>query len=449
MSSLVIVQRRSRASIQAPAISITRGHLLTAILLSLGIAGALAGCGGGGSSSPTGQSSSGDSPAQPGAGSGDTGVGTGTGTGSTTPPVAPPAPTTFPLMSGRHWSYHLKIDNSVVSGTGISTYSFDGERLLATESEGVFQGQNAWELTQYDRPAAPVDASGYTKTIFYLYQDSTGLHKWVDTADGGLWKQVFSADMTPVTGGTFMMAGGPAKGTESDESAPIPITVPFGTFQSLLLSHTYNISGQYQPADIAESRSEYYADQVGLAKATWNYSYDDNDPAATDTSSRGSIDLVSADVGANVLAEIEPNDNSGDGVAQVMAVGDIVTGQVQDTDAGLLTLDTSVAESKAGHRLLQDWYRFETSVPGTAHIVLKYAPKSTGGVLDDLDLYLFQVGPNGERTFINRSVHDPATAAGANGEWIHEDTLPAGTYFVAIQAWNTPSGAVDYWLSIQ
>jgi hypothetical protein len=352
-----------------------------------------------------------------------------------------------PFAAGKRWIYDVNSTNTAVIA-GVSQTKVDDERLLYVNGAVTWQGRAAWQVTQYDRPKAPTGAAGFIASTLYLAQDSNGLDLWVPSGAGG-WAHILSTQSASFDG-TFLMAGAPAQGHDLHISGPAAVAVPLGSYNAVDVSHKAVVTGQFAAADISEERHEYYGDNVGLVRATWGYSVDNNDPQAADTSSTGSINLTTADTGPNVVNEAEPNDLGSETGAQAVAVGDIVTGQTQDGDAGQVLTDSNVGANKSGQKLLQDWYKLVTSSTGAHHVVLKYTNNSTlASQPDDLDLYLFREAAGGGLTFVQRSVLDPTTPEGAGMEWIHAENLPAGTYFVAVQAWATPGGKVSYWLSIQ
>jgi hypothetical protein len=429
----------------------------TTAVLAVAVTSIVMGCGGGGSSSGASQPgpAAGDTP-PPSTGSGQPPPPNG-GTqpppnGGTQPPPAPSVPTAaLPLNVGKRWNYTVNSKSSVVIG-GVSQTNVDNLRLLSVNRATTWQGRDAWALTQVDRPRdltkARTAASVNLSTV-YLAQDDDGLLKWMDASPNGRWTQVLSAKSATFTG-EFFMAGGPSQGNGLDVSGPIPVTVPAGTFNAVEVSHDAKVTGQYATADIFESRSEYYADGVGLVSSKWSYSYDDNDPQGTDTSTTGTIDLTAADSGAAIVKESEPNDAGTTGGAQAINIGDVLTGQTRDTDPGQTVTDSNVGVNKNNVRLLQDWYAFQASTASPHLIVLKYTNKSTDTAQpDDLDLYLFKAQADGSLGYVQRSVLDPTKPESKDGEFIYTANLPGGTYYIAVQAWATPGGPVDYTLSLQ
>src|SRR4051812_19116622 len=297
---------------------------LTTALLAGAVTSIVIGCGGGSSSSGSSQPgpAAGGTP-PPSTGNRQPPPPTGDGqtpppNGGTQPPPAPSVPTAaLPLNVGKRWNYTVNSKSTVVIG-GISQTNVDNVRLLSVNRATTWQGRDAWALTQVDRPRdltkARTAASVSLSTV-YLAQDADGLFKWMDASTSGSWSQVLSAK-TATFAGEFFMAGGPSQGSGLDVSGPTPVTVPAGTFNTVEVSHDATVTGQYAKADIFESRAEYYADGVGLVSSKWSYSYDDNDPQGTDTSTTGTINLTAADSGAAIVTESEPNDAGTTGGAQ-------------------------------------------------------------------------------------------------------------------------------------
>src|SRR3569833_1070213 len=431
----------------------------TTILLAMSATSTLIGCGGGGgSATASGQPgpAAGGTPPPSNGGSQPPPSNGGTqpppSGGGSQPPPSPSVPTAvLPLTAGKRWNYTVTSKSTVVIG-GISQTDVDNLRLLSVNQATTWQGRDAWALTQIDRPRDLTKARTAASVSFstvYLAQDADGLFKWMDASPNGSWTQLLSAKSASFTG-EFFMAGGPSQGSGLDVSGPPPVPVPAGTFNAVEVSHDAKVTGQYATADIFESRTEYYADGVGLVSAKWSYSYDDNDPQGADTATTGTIQLTAADSGAAIVKESEPNDAGTTSGAQAINIGDVVTGQTRDTDPGQTVTDNNVGVNKNNVRLLQDWYAFQAGTAGPHLIVLKYTNKSTDTTQpDDLDLYLFKAQADGSLGYVQRSVLDPTKPQSKDGEFIYTANLPAGTYYIAVQAWATPGGSVDYTLSLQ
>ncbi len=65
-------------------------------------------------------------------------------------------------------------------------------------------------------------------------------------------------------------------------------------------------------------------------------------------------------------------------------------------------------------------------------------------MLNDLDFYVFRRESNGSLTYV-----DAGLESAAKPEVVDFSNLPAGTYFIAVQAWDTPSTAPRYWLGLR
>jgi hypothetical protein len=137
-----------------------------------------------------------------------------------------------------------------------------------------------------------------------------------------------------------------------------------------------------------------------------------------------------------VTGEGEPND-SADPARDIPRLG-IVSGRIAVSDAGTIVTDTNVTPNILGSKLLQDWYRFTVTSGGLFRLDLVYQT-FTGVQANDVDVFLFREEGNGTLTYVARSIE-----AEAEPEVIVA-SLTAGTYVVAVQAWNTPGGAIDYW----
>jgi hypothetical protein len=354
----------------------------------------------------------------------------------------------LPLAAGAQWLYSVEQTNrAIASSTGVSTTEFSGRRLLHTEDEVAWQGRSAWRLTQFDLQTAPENAPGLEVVQIYLAQDADGLYKWTGTASEGEWKRILSTHSLAFDAATFLMAGGPSHEETIELRPAVTSVVPAGTYTTLLAYHEFTQTGQYAPEDIFEERWEYYADGVGLVSAAWDYSYDDNDPQGTDLTSVGAVDLLGTNIGPTVSREVEPNDVGH--AAQRIEADTIISGLVHIDDAGEIVADVNVAANVNGAQLLQDWYRLDVTTDGFWHIALAY--RTYNGInshYDDLDLYLFREEAPGVLALVDRSVMDPSTHAARQGEWLHRN-LPTGVYYLAVQAWKTPSDPVPYWISIR
>lgn len=141
-----------------------------------------------------------------------------------------------------------------------------------------------------------------------------------------------------------------------------------------------------------------------------------------------------------VFVESEPNDEGTESAAQAIAPSAIAAGRADIGDPGTIVDDENVHANILGDKLLQDWYRLETTATGPFRLDLVHDRFSDG----DFDVYLFREEAGGALTYV---------AASFWREWWNKTivvpSLPASTYYVAIQAWDTPAGEVDYWFVIR
>jgi hypothetical protein len=366
------------------------------------------------------------------------------------PPPSGGTPTSIQFAAGKRWLYDVDRTNTVIAtSTGVQSFPFVGKRVLHAVEELQWQGRTAWKLRQYDLKNAPGASPGLEVATMYVSQTADGVDKWLDSSTGGEWRRILSRQSSNFDNNTFLMAGGPSHDDGTELTSSVSITTPSGTYSTVVAHHDFTETGTFATRDIFEERDEYYADGVGLVRAAWDYSFDDNDPRGTDLKSVGIVDLRGVDTGPVVVAESEPNDDGTAAAADAAAASSIVTAATHHSDPGRIVANTNVAPNISGLQLLQDWYRFEVTAAGARHVALVYdAFNFTTRQYDDLDLYLFREGAGGVLTFVGRSVLDPSTNEGSDGEWIAQN-LTAGAYYVAVQAWNTPSDPVTYTLSIR
>lgn len=362
---------------------------------------------------------------------------------------APPVlPAELPLSPGRRWRYE-GLDSTVVcaSSTGCSKNRFEGEYFLHAEGMESWQGREAWRLLYYRLEAAPGADPGFRATPMYVAQDASGLWQWVHTGSGGVWRQVLSRTSASIDDATFLLIDGPAHGGDIQLEAGTA-TVPAGSFSTLRAFHEFRETGQYAPEDIFETRIEHFADDVGVVLGTWDYSFDDNDPAGTDIVSEGVIALTHVDTGPfpDFVADSEPNDTTtGAGAASPFAIAAGDT-HIDDpgavlTDAGVGCASECVFPNANGEKKIQDWYAFELTESRAVRIELAFETY-TNGQFNDLDLYAFEETGGGP-------AYIGASTAPEGEQEILAGTLAPGTYYLAVQAWSTPTGRFAYWLSIR
>jgi hypothetical protein len=363
--------------------------------------------------------------------------------------AAPAVPAVeFPLAAGKRWRYQ-GLDSTIIvaASTGIDKVRFSGEYFVHIEGEEQWEGRSAWRTTVYKLAEIQTGEPALSVEVEHLFQGPEGLERWFATGDGGNWRTILSRTSAAYGNSTFLLVDGPTH--EDDMSlSPASVTVPAGSYSTVQALHEYRETGQFATRDIFETRTEDYANAVGLVAGRWDYSFDDNDPAAADIVSKGEILLTHIDNGPfpDFVAELEPNDASATATTASAIV--LLRGGTAIADAGTILTDAEVGctqqcifPNKNGEKRIQDWYRLTLTAPRTVNIDLTYET-FTGGSFNDLDLYAFAEQGTGLQ-FLGSSLGEQGEPEGLFGP------LNAGTYYLAVQAWDTPSGRVGYWMSVR
>jgi hypothetical protein len=354
--------------------------------------------------------------------------------------AAPSVPVAdMPLTTGRTWVYQEQWSRAVVGSTiGVDSTRFDGTLVLHVEGPASWQSRSASRLVRYDIETVPGEEP-FRATVLYVFQSAAGLETWVPTGGGGEWRRILSRSQLSFSTNHFLLAGDPRGQTTVLSSSST--TVPAGSYSTVLARVQFTQTGNNVPEDIFEDRSEHYANGVGMVRGTWSFDFDDNDPAAFDVYEDGTIQLSQVDAGTygDVTAEAEAN-NVGTSVgAQAIPRAGIVAARIAIGDAGTVVTHADVTANILGSKLLQDWYRFTMPSTGAFRIDLVYQT-FTGAQPNDVDVFLFREDVGGQLTYVSRSVE-----AEIDPEAIVVPSLAAGNYYIAVQAWNTPGGAIDYW----
>lgn len=367
----------------------------------------------------------------------------------------PAPPVEFPLAQGNAWLYTSESSATVWTASGVSTSTFEGLRVLYVEEPAFWEGRNGWLLRSYTLDQTLTTESALRSEYFYLAQDHLGLYRASTKYDQGAWMNVAQYYELEFDDSAFLIAGGPAHSDGSTLSAE-SVTVPAGDFETIRIEHDYSSTGPYASEDIFETRREYFADGVGLVAATWDYTFDDNDPSGIDISTDGFASLAEAMNGPSLpylAAEFEPNDSPGHGLAQTMPQTSIISGQVHIDDAFTEVLEEDVAciytlcikPNIDENYYMQDWYRIEITTAGQYRLDLVYDYyDATNDSWNDLDLYFFRELDASNIGFMARADADVNTP-----EWMILLHLDVGIYYAAVQAWNTPHEPVGYTLALR
>ena len=365
---------------------------------------------------------------------------------ATTPAAATPLPAAnIPFSVGKKWLYNFDRTLTWISSTGGNTTTFNGEALLYVDGPTTWQGRQAWQVTRYELESTPSGDNAFGVKVDYLFQDTNGLEKW--HSGSSTWKRILSTQVDSFGSNSLLFTREPNSSSLTTLTYP-SVAVPAGTYTTARANAYYKTGfSQYAPVDHEENHYEYYADNVGLIKSTWDFWYDDNDPAATDVYEDGIAELTGIDTGPTVNPESEAND-SATAAQTIDGNNSIVAGTVHIGDAGVIVADANVADNINGVKKLEDWYTFQRTASASFRLDMKYPSYNfTNNHYNDVDVYLFREEAGGALTFISKSTNDPSVSGDVEG--IVEASLPTGTYHVAIQAWDTPTDSVDYWFVIR
>ena len=375
-------------------------------------------------------------------------------TWSFTTEAPPQAPLDVPLAEGNAWLYHGESSGSVWSQYGYSTSSSEELRVLFVEGPLTYAGRDGWLVRNHTLDQTVTTEIALRSEHFYLSGDVDGLYRADPDEDPGVWKNVILFTDLSFDDSAFLLADGPAHSDGTTLSAG-SVQVPAGSYETFSIEHDYTSTGPYAPEDIFETRVEHYADGVGLVRASWDYSFDDNDPSGFDITAQGYAELIDDLNGPSLpylTAELEPNDGVGAGRSQAFGSFALVAGSVHIEDAGLLAYDNNfdcldtacILPNIDGVPLLQDWYVFDVAEAGQYRLDLVYEYyDGDAQVWNDLDLYVFMELGDGSVVYALR-----ADDEAGKPEWIVFTYMPVGRYYVAVQAWNTPADAVPYTLSM-
>ncbi len=145
-------------------------------------------------------------------------------------------------------------------------------------------------------------------------------------------------------------------------------------------------------------------------------------------------------LGVVSLSEIEPNDSPV--VPQAIDIPSLLNGSAQVGD-GSTSVDVQTAPSGGTNYTasFEDWYEVTLGTGKTLDVSLNFP--ATGA---DLDMYLFSL-ENSSTVITHANSIEDNVATGIYNEQM-STYLTADTYYVAIDAYNTPSGNANYSLSL-
>lgn len=140
--------------------------------------------------------------------------------------------------------------------------------------------------------------------------------------------------------------------------------------------------------------------------------------------------------------ESEPND--GQNASQIIQVPNLINGVVQEGDAGTtVTLNPPSIPGSYAPRI-EDWYMLTLLEESSVTATLDFSASTDA----DLDLFLLSDGTAHSRE-LDWSVRDnPNPTVAEFNETVRVSGISPGTYWLAVDAYLTPSGTVPYSLQI-
>lgn len=350
----------------------------------------------------------------------------------------------FPWDLGRRWYYDIEWTSTVISGTGGSTSNADGPVLMYGTDMFPWQGRDAWRVWVWEWLTLD-DASMQFRWRERILSSVNGtLEQWSNS--DAAWRKILDPNNASFSNNAFMLAGGPDF-TAPTEQTVTSVTVPYGTFDALRADYHYDNYDPLlpePPVDYREDRTEWYAPGIGLVYVFWDDWEDDNSGGCCDLYFDGTYSLRYLDEGPIPAVGTEGSGETNDApsTADAIPLPSVVIGFTAITDVGTVVDDVNVSANKNGEKLIQDWWAFTHSGSGSLRIELKGL-----GPTNDLDLYVFSIDDTGAIAHVASSKNPAGADERLTG------TLPAGTYVLAVQAWDTPdlnsNGDVIYFLSLR
>lgn len=333
----------------------------------------------------------------------------------------------FSLKQQDFWRFNWKSNTSSFSTGGSSSSSDAGRYWVVLGAPATIQGVNAYAVQLFGRTSwAPRwkylaisneqllgSTDGITLSPFFDAQ----IGKW---PGGGFFLTLSSSTLTVANNGTpnskdTWISGSPAIVTGSSGSSGECQYFPgVGTICGSSSSSSYTEQEYFRPSfgPVGLYRFGAFSSQTGSS------------------SSETDIGLTASSLNGDaypIVSESEPNDSSSQ--AQTITVANLIVGTAAPGDTGTMTqvpVGTVVYSV-----LMQDWYKLVVPAAGPVKIILDFenSPNS------DLDLYLFDASLK----LIDYSANDNLTSKQWN-ETISNSNLPAGTYYITVNAFATPSG---------
>ncbi len=431
-----------------------------------------AACGGGGGSSSSSSSSSSSGGSSSGSGGADTDTVAFGGFD-------------FKLKQGDFWEFGWDaLQSRFAQGSGNSTRTGSGKFRITLGTPRLIDGVTAFAVEVSGNPTIELKTLlNFSPRWKYLAIDGNRL---LGSEDGISLKVIFDAQKGAWAGGGFftslpdntLSVGGPgsinndyinttaieARRSASEDQCEIILGIPIcgdDSFTKIAIDYfkemvgplgyrlydAYSFcrggfcSGGTNEYDIGLMASSLRGEMVDYSlEIEPNNSIADAMPLSLPTKVYGAVTHEQAYGGSTLIAnsEIEPND--GFTGAQLVAFPDVVVGEIRDSDSST-TINIAEASGVSAYAAsFEDFYKITLGAAGQFYARLKF-PDSTGA---DLDLYLFTMTPS--LAYIRRSIFDNV-ATEFPEEAVVAD-LDAGIYYLAVDAFATPSPPASYSLEI-
>lgn len=345
----------------------------------------------------------------------------------------------FPLARDNTWLYQIV----EFSRVGSDTTHYEGVDVLWAEDEITWDGRDGWLLRRFMLDETATGAPALQEDFCYLSLDASGLYRARPLPGGGTWRNLVVFGQEEFEDSDFLLAGRPQFADGSTHRA-VRYAGPVGDAWADEVDYQF-----VEPGEVAERMRESYVNGFGLVESSWQYA---NIDSQVDINGHAELaDAANGPITPWIEREIEPNDAPGAQDAQIVELTTIALGDIHLTDGGtILTPEdidcdffTCVLEDIEGVRILQDFYRVDITERGQYRFDLIY---DLFDGANDLDLYCFVDEGGGSLRSVARADAD----AGVPEYIVLLDATP-GTYYVALQAWNTPvpQTPVAYTLSLR
>lgn len=374
-------------------------------------------------------------------------------TGSSGGQVEVPEPETaafsgfdFPLQAGNFWEYRW--DYFVRSGgQGISTTTTrdQGRFWVVLGPERTINGVTAHEVQLYGKSQAPDQR--FAPRWRYL---ALAGNRILGSADGTTLETIFDAQKGSWPGGGFFTAFG---STTLVTARSATLTNDYIDTSAISAGRSFNQSqceffpgiGTICGSDTSQTviENDYYKPDVGPIGYFLKNTFSSCGGGFCSFSEREHhLGLTASSFAGGSLPFVSESTTLHNGPSNAQAAGmpAVIQGDVHEADGGFST--TVLIGGQSVPVVIEDWYRVTLAAQRTLTITLSFEGNPTA----DVDLYLFTnaiPGPSQHSASVTDNV-----AENISNETISV-TLAAGTYYIAVDGWQTTDGRVPYVLQVE